>query len=88
MTPQDVKRKRVVVETDRYRVEGDITLPQEGYRNSLTDYINRNDQEFLYLVNVELVALDGSGRDWNAPVLMLARRHIRLIVPAGPPENE
>jgi hypothetical protein len=88
MTPQDVKCKRVVVETDRYRVEGDITLPQEGYRNSLTDYINRNDQEFLYLVNVELVALDGSGRDWNAPVLMLARRHIRLIVPAGPPENE
>jgi hypothetical protein len=88
MTPQDVKRKRVVVETDRYRVEGDITLPQEGYRNSLTDYINRNDQEFLYLVNVELVALDGSGRDWNAPVLMLARRHIRLIVSAGPPENE
>jgi hypothetical protein len=88
MTPQDVKRKRVVVETDRYRVEGDITLPQEGYRNSLTDYINRNDQEFLYLVNVELVALDGSGRDWNTPVLMLARRHIRLIVPAGPPENE
>ena len=85
MTPQDVKCKRVVVETDRYRVEGDITLPQEGYRNSLTDYINRNDQEFLYLVNVELVALDGSGRDWNAPVLMLARRHIRLIVPAGPP---
>ena len=88
MPPGEVRLERVVVETDRYRVEGDITLPQEGYRNSLTDYINRNDQEFLYLVNVELVALDGSGRDWNAPVLMLARRHIRLIVPAGPPENE
>jgi hypothetical protein len=29
------------------------------------------------------VALDGSGRDWDAPVLMLARRHIRLIVPAS-----
>jgi hypothetical protein len=27
--------------------------------------------------------VEGSGRDWNAPVLMLARRHIRLIVAAS-----
>ena len=31
----------------------------------------------------ELAALDGSQREWKAPVLMLARRHIRLIVPAA-----
>ncbi len=27
----DLRRERVVVETDRYRVEGDMTLPAEGY---------------------------------------------------------
>ena len=79
----DVRHERVVVETDRYRVEGKITLPQEGYRSRLSDYLNRRDQEFLILVNAELNALDGSGRDWTTPVLMLARRHIRLVVPAG-----
>lgn len=79
----EIRHERVVVETDRYRVEGNITLPQEGYRSRLSDYLNRPDQEFLVLVNAELNALDGSGRDWSAPVLMLARRHIRLVVPAG-----
>jgi hypothetical protein len=83
MASAELRHERVVVETDRYRVEGDITLPQEGYRSRLSDYLNRQDQEFLFLVNAELIALDGSGRDWNSPVLMLARRHIRLVVPAG-----
>lgn len=81
MPPADLRHERVVVETDRYRVEGDITLPQEGYRSGLSDYLNRRDQDFLILTNVELLALDGSGRDWQTPVLMLARQHIRLVVP-------
>ena len=79
----EVRFERVVVETDRYRVEGDVKLPQEGYRSRISDYINRPEQEFLTLINVELRAIDGSGRDWNTPVLMLARRHIRLIVPTS-----
>lgn len=81
MPSSDMRHERVVVETDRYRVEGDINLPQEGYRSRLSDYLNRRDQEFIILVNVELLALDGSGRDWQTPVLMLARQHIRLVVP-------
>jgi hypothetical protein len=35
------------------------------------------------MVDCQLTSLDGSGRDWSTPVLMLARRHIRLIVPAA-----
>ena len=83
MPPGELRLERVVVETDRYRVEGDVKLPQEGYRSRISDYINRPEQEFLTLINVELRAIDGSGRDWNTPVLMLARRHIRLIVPTS-----
>ena len=81
MPPGELRLERVVVETDRYRVEGDVKLPQEGYRSRISDYINRPEQEFLTLINVELRSIDGSGRDWDTPVLMLARRHIRLIVP-------
>ena len=81
MPPVNVSYERVVVETDRYRVEGDIILPQEGYRNLPSDYINYRNDEFLCLVNVEIIALDGSGQCWNPPVLILKRRHIHLIVP-------
>ena len=77
------RQERVVVETDRYRVEGTMTLPREGYRSRLSDHVNRRDQEFFTVLDAELVALDGSGREWKTPVLMLARRHIRLIVPAS-----
>jgi uncharacterized protein DUF6812 len=79
----ELRRERVIVETDRYRVEGDITLPQEGFRSRLSDHVNRRDQEFFTVQDARLTAIDGSGRDWQAPVLMLARRHVRLIVPQG-----
>ena len=71
------------METDRYRVEGRLTLPREGYRSRLSDYVNRRDHDFFTIVDAELRAIDGSGRDWQAPVLMLARSQIRLIVPAA-----
>ena len=69
------------METDRYRVEGDMTLPKEGYRSRLSDHVNRRDQEFFTIQDAKLTALDGSGREWSAPVIMLARQHIRLVVP-------
>jgi hypothetical protein len=79
----DLRQERVVVETDRYRIEGRMTLPREGYRSRLSDHINRRDLEFFTIQDAQLTAIDGSGRDWTAPVLMLDRRHIRLIVPAS-----
>jgi hypothetical protein len=79
----ETRTERVVVETDRYRVEGVMTLPREGYRSRVSDHVNRRDQEFFTILDADLVALDGSGHDWKTPVLMLSRRHIRLIVPAS-----
>jgi len=77
----DQRREHVVVETDRYRVEGSVTLPKEGYRSRLSDHINRRDQEFFTVQDAKLRRLDGSEGEWSAPVVMLARRHIRLVVP-------
>lgn len=72
-----------MVETDRYRVEGMLTLPKEGYRSRVSDHVNRRDQEFFTLLDCSLRPLDGSEHVWEAPVLMLSRQHIRLIVPAS-----
>ena len=80
--------ERVLVETGNYRVEGDIALPREGYRKALFDYLNRSDKEFLDIVDAEMTALDGSGRDWHAPFITLAKKYVRLVVPKGHPESE
>ncbi len=87
MPSLDVRHERIVVETDMYRVEGDIALPQGGYRNALSDHLNNINEEFIRLENVEMEMLDGSGRGWSAPSLMLAKRHIRAVVQKNPAGN-
>jgi hypothetical protein len=77
----DLRQEAVVVETERYRVKGQMTLPAEGYRSRLSDHLNRRDQMFFTIQDATLTPLDG-GDSWEAPVIMLASRHIRLIVPA------
>ena len=78
----DLRKEQVVVETDRYRVTGRMTLPAEGYRSRLSDHVNRDELEFFTIEDAELTPLDG-GESWRAPVLMLARSHVRLVIP-GP----
>lgn len=77
----DLRQEKVVVETDRYRVVGSMTLPADGFRSRLSDHINREDLTFFTIVDAELTPLEG-GESWTAPVLMLAREHVRLVTPA------
>lgn len=76
----DTRKEKVVVETDRYRVSGNMTLPTEGHRSRLSDHVNRRDQEFFTIQDAVLTPLDG-GEGWSTEVLMLASAHIHLIVP-------
>ena len=43
----DSRTERVVLETDRHRIVGDLTLPKEGHRSRLSDFLNRGDLDFL-----------------------------------------
>jgi len=80
----DLRRQTVIVETDRYRVEGSLTLPSEGHQSRLSDHLNRRDLQFLTLQDATLTPLDG-GRSWQAPLLLLSSEHVRLVTPAGDP---
>ena len=70
----------MVLETDRAQIVGDLTLPREGYRSRLSDFLNRGDLEFVPLVNVEIRALEGGERQGRGFVVV-ARRHIRMAYP-------
>jgi hypothetical protein len=74
--------ERVVLETDRHLIVGDLTMPREGYRSRLSDFLNRGDLDFIPLVNVELTPLDtnGAGPE-KRPFLAVARSHIMLAHP-------
>jgi hypothetical protein len=76
----ETRIERVVLETDRHVIAGDLTLPREGYRSRLSDFLNRGELDFIPLVNVEITSADGTDprhRSFTA----VARSHVRLAYP-------
>ena len=78
----DHRLENVVVETDQYRIEGKLTLPREGYRSRLSDYVNQRDRDFFAFQDATMTPLSG-GDGRTVPFLMVARRHVVLVAPVG-----
>ena len=77
----DQRTARVVVETDRYRVTGQLTLPREGYRSRLTDYLNSAERAFLALTDVEISPIAADGPPERRPFLALSLAHVVMVSP-------
>ena len=77
----DLREEKVLLETDRYRITGALTLPSEGYRSRLSDYVNQREREFLTISDATIEPLDGSAEPHGEPFLLIGRRHVRLIAP-------
>jgi hypothetical protein len=77
----DHRLEKVIVETERYRIEGKLTLPREGYRSRLSDYVNQRDRDFFAFQDATLTPLAGDGEARQAPFLMVARRHVVMVTP-------
>jgi hypothetical protein len=82
----DLRREQVVVEVERYRIQGALHLPAEGYRSRLSDYMNQRETEFLPMTECTITTVD-SGQEQEVPFLLVARRHVRLISPVDAAED-
>jgi len=76
----DRRRERILFETDRHVIVGDITLPAEGYQARFSDAVNRTDVAFIPLLDVEITPLSG-GEAAKHDFVVLAKAHIRLAHP-------
>ena len=74
------RKERVVFETDRHLIVGDVTLPPEGYQSRFSDAVNRADVAFIPLLGVEITPLAG-GETKTHDFILLAKDHIRLAYP-------
>src|SRR5947199_10683873 len=79
----DLRHEDIVLETDRYRIEGKLTLPREGYRSRLSDYVNQRDREFFAINDATVTALDAPEVTRHASVLMVSRTHVPLVALAA-----
>ena len=77
----DQRHEPVVLETDRYRIEGNLSLPREGFRSRLSDYVNQRDREFFSIQSAIVRTLDGTGQPEQMAFMLVARQHVRLIIP-------
>lgn len=79
------RNERVVLETARYRIEGELSLPREGYRSRITDFLNAEERGFLAIQEAVVEPLDGSGGRRAYPFLALARAHVVMVAPLEAP---
>jgi len=76
---ESLKTIRILIETERYLIEGDIVLPPLGYGDALLEYINRRNDPFLEIFNAKFIPLSDDGMPWGAPVIMLSTHKVCSI---------
>lgn len=71
-----------MIETDRYRITGMLSMPRDGYRSRLTDYLNASERAFLALTDVTLEPLGGGAEPRHHEFVALSLTHVVLALPA------
>ena len=79
---------RVLIETERHRIAGMITVSRDGYRSRVSDVLNASEKDFISLTDcvVELIGHDGPGTRHD--VLVVSRHHIVIAIPEGGEEPD
>jgi hypothetical protein len=78
----DTRIERIVLETDRLRIVGDLHLPREGYRSRLSDYLNHGEVVFIPLASAVVRPINGDGPGQSRNFIAVARVHVHLAYPA------
>jgi hypothetical protein len=79
----ETRRERIVLETERHRIVGDVTLPAEGYRSRLSDLLNREGFAFVPLANAIITGINGSKDVTEMAFIAVARDHIQIAYEEG-----
>jgi hypothetical protein len=77
------RQEHLRIETLRHRILGTVTLPRDGYRSRVSDFLNASEREFLPLTDVTVTPLDG-GPSVRHPFIALSRGHIVFAVSEEP----
>src|SRR3954465_12212680 len=70
------RSERVLIETDRYRIFGTLSLPRDGYRSRLSDFLNASDRDFISLTEVVMEAVGGAGSPSDTAFTGVPRGHM------------
>ena len=80
MPAADHRQERLLIETDRHRIRGAVTLARDGFRSRISDMLNAPERDFIALTDVTIEPLDG-GPKMSCEFLALARTKIVFAMP-------
>ncbi len=82
------REQRVVVQTERHRITGAVTMPTDGFRSRLSDFLNHVERDFVALTDAVVESLDGDVASTHSEFVVVGRAHIVLAMPAASGEGE
>jgi hypothetical protein len=69
--------QRIVLETARHRITGEVTLPAEGSRSRLSDLLNREGLSFIPVSNAEVISHENDHRE-RIQFIAVARDNVQI----------
>ena len=84
MTAPDTVKTAVMIETARYLITGNVSVPPE---TRLSDYANDTSRSFFALTEAALGPLDQPERGRQVDFLLIARHEVTLIAPGLSPRE-
>jgi hypothetical protein len=74
------RQERVLIETQRHRIAGTLTLAAEGYRSRVSDVLNTTERDFISLTDVTVELIDIPGRATQHDFMAISRHHIVFAI--------
>ena len=82
------REQRVVVQTERHRITGAVTMPSDGFRSRLSDFLNHIERDFVALTDAVVESLDAGVEPTRREFVVVGRAHIVLAMPVASEEGD
>jgi len=74
------RQERVLIETQRHRIAGTLTVAADGYRSRVSDVLNATERDFISLTDVTVELIDIPGRPTQHDFMAISRHHIVFAI--------
>ena len=78
------RTERVMIETLGHQIRGILTLPNEGYRSRLSDFLSATERDFFAVSRATVTRIDDPSASENLDFVAVGRRHVVLVTSLEP----
>ena len=75
------REHRVILQTERHRITGAVTMPTDGFRSRLSDFLNHVERDFVAVTDAVVESLDDGVEPTRRNFVVVGRAHIVLAMP-------